>query len=232
MIDHYDIKEVEKFTRLSGQWWNEAGELKTLHHLNPVRLDYIRSKITLLNKQILDIGCGGGILTESLAKLGAQVTGIDASAELIEIAQHHQRQNNLSIDYQHTTAEAFAKQHAHAFEVITCLELLEHVPDPASLIQAVAELAQPKAHLFFSTINRHPKAYLYAILGAEYVLKLLPKQTHDYAKFIRPSELVNWLSAAGLETKEITGLKYHPFSEKASLCDDLSVNYLLYAVKP
>jgi 2-polyprenyl-6-hydroxyphenyl methylase/3-demethylubiquinone-9 3-methyltransferase len=231
MIDHYDIKEVEKFTRLSAEWWNETGELKTLHHLNPVRLAYINSKVVLADKQVLDIGCGGGILTESLAKSGAQVTGIDASAALIEVAQHHQRQHNLSIHYQHTTAEAFANQKAHTFEVITCLELLEHVPDPASLIKTIAELAKPKAHLFFSTINRHPKAYLYAILGAEYVLKLLPKQTHDYAKFIRPSELVNWLTAAGLETKEIKGLKYHPFSEKASLCEDLSVNYLLHAVK-
>lgn len=230
MSDNVDLDELHKFSALEAEWWNEKGPLKTLHHLNPTRVQYIASKVALPGKTVLDVGCGGGLLTEALAKKGALVTGIDANQTLIAVAKQHQVCANLSIDYLQTTAEAMSEQTLQ-FDIVTCLELLEHVPHPESLIQAVSRLTKPGGHCFFSTINRHPKAYLYAILGAEYILKLLPRQTHDYAKFIRPSELKRWAIHAKLHAIEFKGLDYNPLTTHCHLTEDIKINYLFYAQK-
>ncbi len=229
MTHNIDAAELQKFSALKATWWDTTGPLKTLHHINPARLQYIAEKAPLAGKAVLDIGCGGGILTEGLARQGAIVTGVDANGDLIQVAKTHAQEAGLSIHYLTTTAEEMAAQHPAQFDVVTCLELLEHVPDPTSIIKAMATLVKPGGHLFFSTINRHPKAYFYAILAAEYVFKLLPKQTHDYEKFIRPSELAQWIKEAGLMPVETKGLAYNPLTTHARLIDDLSVNYLLYA---
>lgn len=229
--ENADANELNQFAKLAHHWWDEAGELKTLHQINPTRLSYIQSKISLTNLNVLDVGCGGGILTESLAKAGGLTTGIDLNPSLIEVAKCHAKASALNIHYEVISTEAFAKTHPETYDVITCLEMLEHVPDPTAIIQACATLLKPGGHLFFSTLNRHPKSYLLAILGAEYLLKLIPKNTHDYAKFIKPSELHQWLSHENIKTLEIKGLSYNPLTASCKLTDDLSVNYLLHAMK-
>ncbi len=228
---NYDTAELAKFANLAAHWWDSAGELKTLHQINPLRLQFIADKIALSGKQVLDIGCGGGILTESMALLGATVTGVDMNASLIEVAKLHQLETGTRVEYCHTTAEAIALEREAVYDVITCLEMLEHVPDPAAIVSASARLVKPGGHVFFSTLNRNPKSYLFAILGAEYLLKLLPKNTHDYAKFIRPSELGRYARDAGLSLRELKGISYQPLAKTFSLTDDTSVNYLFYATK-
>lgn len=231
MQQNYDPQELAKFASLASHWWDTQGELKTLHQVNPLRLGYINEKISLQGKMVLDIGCGGGILTESMAKLGAQVTGIDLNKPVIEVAKLHQLESGTQVEYHCVAAEVFASTHPGAFDVVTCLEMLEHVPDPAAIIRACATLVKPGGHVFFSTLNRNPKSYLFAIVGAEYVLKILPKNTHDYAKFIRPSELHAWAKEVTLTPLEMKGIQYQPFTKKFSLNDDISVNYLLHAQK-
>lgn len=229
---NYDPKELAKFGALAAHWWDPKGELKTLHHINPIRLAYIQEKIPLQNKRIIDVGCGGGILSESLSSCGAIVTGIDLDPAVIEVAKLHQLESGTKVAYHRESAENMAAMHPEAFDVVTCLEMLEHVPDPQSIVNACARLVKPGGHVFFSTLNRHPKAYLFAILGGEYLFKLLPKNTHDYAKFIKPSELSHWLRQSNLSPQEIKGLSYHPFTHRSRLTDDISVNYFLHAIRP
>lgn len=231
MKQNVDPNEINKFAALAHHWWDTQGELKTLHQINPLRLSFITEKTPIAGKSILDIGCGGGILTESLAKAGANVTGIDLNKAAIDVAKLHLLETNVDVDYQFIAAEEMAAKHPNQFDIVTCFEMLEHVPDPASIVKACADLVKPGGHLFFSTLNRTPKSYVFAILGAEYILKLLPKNTHDYAKFIRPSELNHWITDANTTTKELKGVSYNPFTEHFKLTSDLSVNYLLYAVK-
>ena len=229
-----DEQEVAKFSELSSDWWNPQGAFKTLHEINPLRLQFIKEHINLTHINIIDVGCGGGILTESLAHAGAIVTGIDMSSEAINIAQKHweaaplTQNTKTGITYQVTTAEAMAAAHANSYDALTCMELLEHVPDPTSVIKACAQLVKPGGHLFFSTINRNAKAYLFAILGAEYLLNLIPKGTHDFAKFIKPSELASWARDANLNIQKFKGLHYNPLTKNYSLNDDISVNYLVH----
>lgn len=232
MSHNYDPQELAKFASLAAHWWDMEGELKTLHQINPLRLGYIKQKTSLAGKKIIDIGCGGGILSESMAKEQAEVTGIDLNKSVISVAKLHQHESGTKVEYIAISAEDMAAERPEQFDIVTCLELLEHVPDPAAIIKACAALVKPGGHLFFSTINRNPKAYLFAILGAEYVLKLLPKNTHDYAKFIRPSELCQWAKQSSLLPGEMKGISYNPLNETFKLTDDISVNYLLYAAKP
>lgn len=231
MNPNVDTEELAKFANLAAHWWDTQGELKTLHEMNPIRLGYIMEKVGLQGKNIIDIGCGGGILSESMAAQGAKVTGIDMNESVIQVAKLHQLESRSNVEYLTISAETIAEERPAQYDIVTCLELLEHVPDPGSIIEACAKLVKPGGHVFFSTLNRNPKAYLFAILGAEYVLKLLPKNTHDYAKFIKPSELNNWARQAGLTSEEIKGVAYHPFSKKFELTDDVSINYLFYARK-
>jgi len=226
-----DPNEVAKFEALANSWWDTEGESKPLHEINPLRLTFIESKCTLNNKHIIDVGCGGGILSEALAKNGGQVTGIDMGAMPLNIAKLHALEAELSIDYQQITAEQKAHQAAEQFDIVTCMEMLEHVPDPVSVIKACAQLTKPGGDVFFSTLNRHPKAYLFAVVGAEYLLKMLPKGTHDYKRFIRPSEMASWCRQAGLEVSAITGLSYNPLTKSYSLGDDVKVNYLMHCRK-
>lgn len=226
-----DPNEVAKFEALANGWWDTEGESKPLHEINPLRLDYIKTKCSLNNKQVIDVGCGGGILSEALAKNEATVTGIDMGEMPLNIARLHSLEAGLSIDYQQITAEQKAQQSANEFDIVTCMEMLEHVPDPLSVIRACAQLVKPGGDVFFSTLNRHPKAYLYAVVGAEYLLKMLPKGTHDYKRFIRPSEMARWCRQAGLEVSHITGLSYNPLTKNYSLGDDVKVNYLMHCRK-
>jgi len=226
-----DPNEVAKFEALANSWWDTEGESKPLHEINPLRLDYIKTKCSLNNKQVIDVGCGGGILSEALAKNDATVTGIDMGAMPLNIARLHALEAGLNIDYQQITAEQKAQQSANEFDVITCMEMLEHVPDPVSVIRACAQLVKPGGDVFFSTLNRHPKAYLFAIAGAEYLMKMLPKGTHDYKRFIRPSEMASWCRQAGLEVGHITGLSYNPLTKNYTLGDDVKVNYLMHCRK-
>ncbi len=200
--------------------------MKPLHQLNPLRLQYIQNRIDLENKKICDVGCGGGLLSEAMARECADVTGIDMSEAVIKVAKQHAEQQRILVNYQCQTIEATATQQAETFDAITCMEMLEHVPDPASIIQACADCTKPGGKLFFSTINRNPKAYLGAILGAEYIFGMLPKGTHEYAKFIRPSELTTWASRAGLKLMNLQGVSYRPFSNTFSLTKDVSINYM------
>lgn len=225
-VDH---NEVAKFEAMASRWWDPNGECKPLHEINPLRLNYInRNAGGIEHKKVVDVGCGGGILSESMAAHGAEVTGIDMSEPSLEVARLHLYESGQKVDYQQTTAEAFAADHPQQFDVVTCMELLEHVPDPASLIRACAILVKPDGHLFFSTINRNPKAYLFAIVGAEYLLKMLPKGTHDFAKFIRPSELDGWVREAGLTTCDISGLSYNPLTGTYAVGRDIDVNYMTH----
>ncbi len=231
MTENVDAEEIAKFATLANHWWDESGELKTLHQINPLRVEYIKQKTSIAGLKIIDIGCGGGILTESLSKAGAIVTGLDMNKPLVNVAKLHQLESATNVEYLHTSAEAHANERPNHYDVVTCLEMLEHVPNPEAIIEAASKLIKPGGQLFFSTINRHPKAYLFAILGAEYLLKIIPKHTHDYAKFIRPSELDAWLKNNSITAKELKGLAYNPFTATVKLTDDVSVNYLLYAIK-
>ena len=229
--ENVDPNEVAKFEALASGWWDAEGESKPLHQINPLRLGFIKSKCNLKNSQTIDVGCGGGILSEALAKNGADVTGIDMGAMPLNIARLHAIESDLDIDYQQITAEQKAEQSSEQFDVVTCMEMLEHVPDPISVIRACADMVKPGGDVFFSTLNRHPKAYLFAVVGAEYMLKMLPKGTHDYKRFIRPSEMASWCRQAGLEVGEITGLSYNPLTKVYALSDDVKVNYLVHCKK-
>ena len=227
-----DPAEVAKFEALASRWWDPHSEFKPLHDINPLRLDYIDRRAGLQGKQVADVGCGGGILSESMAQRGAIVTGIDMGKAPLAVAQLHKLESGVEVNYRQGTAEELAAELPEKFDVVTCLEMLEHVPDPASTIQACTQLVKPGGALFFSTINRNPKSYLFAIVGAEYLLRLLPRGTHDYAGFIKPSELEGWCRHAGLELRDLTGMSYNPLTQHYSLSKDLSVNYLAYAIKP
>lgn len=222
-----DSAEIAKFNALAHDWWNPNGHFKPLHDINPLRLGYIQQHLNLAQKSVLDVGCGGGILAESMAKLGAKVTGIDLSEAAITIAKQHAKTENLSINYRQTEVESLLKPDSEQFDVVTCMELLEHVPNPAILIDACAKLTKPDGLVFFSTINRNPKAYLYAVIGAEYLLNLLPKGTHDYKKFIRPSELDTWARQANLRAQEFIGMTYHLLTREYHLTKNIDVNYLV-----
>ena len=223
-----DPSEVRKFSDLAHRWWDPKSEFKPLHDINPLRLNWIDQAIGLNGKKVIDIGCGGGILSESMAARGAQVTGIDLSDKALGVARLHLLESALTVDYRHIAAEAMAAAHPAQFDAVTCLEMLEHVPDPAQTIAACAMLVKPGGDVFLSTLNRNPKAYLFAILGAEYILNMLPKGTHDYAKFIKPAELIRMARDAGLDLVSMTGMSYNPFSKIYSLGSDTSVNYLVH----
>ncbi len=223
-----DPAEVAKFEALASSWWDPEGGSKPLHQLNPLRLSYIQERCELNNKHIIDVGCGGGILSEALAKNGGHVTGIDMGKMPLDIATLHAIEAELTIDYQQITAEEKAQQSAGQYNAVTCMEMLEHVPDPVSIINACSQLVKPGGDLFFSTLNRHPKAYLVAVLGAEYIMNMLPKGTHDYQRFIRPSEMASWCRQAGLDVIDITGMSYNPLNKTFKLTDDVKVNYLMH----
>ena len=229
-VDH---AEVNKFEQLASRWWDPNSEFKPLHQINPLRLDYIDARAGLQGKRVIDVGCGGGILAESMAARGALVTGIDLGQAPLEVARLHLLESGQQVDYRRISAEEIAAEMPGRFDVVTCMEMLEHVPDPASVIKACAALVRPGGQVFFSTINRNPKAYLFAIIGAEYLLRLLPKGTHDFAKFIRPSELTRWMRAAALETRDIIGLTYNPLTGVYRLDPrDVDVNYMVAAQRP
>lgn len=228
-----DPEELRKFDELASRWWDPEGEFKPLHRLNPVRLGYVAERATLDGSRCLDIGCGGGLLTEGLAELGAEVTGIDMAAGPLTVARMHQEISGLeSIRYLESTAEELAEDEAGLYDTVTCMEVLEHVPDPAGLVTACRQLVKPGGNVFFSTINRNPKSFLMAIIGAEYVMGMLPKGTHEYARFIKPSELRRWAMQAGLEFRGLCGMTHSPFSGEFSLSDDVDVNYLMYFSAP
>ena len=227
-----DAAEIAKFDALASRWWDPEGDFRPLHQINPLRLDYIRQRASLDGSKVLDVGCGGGILTEAMASKGARVTGIDMAEKPLGVARLHQAESGTDVEYLQTTAEELAAAGAGAFDVVTCLEMLEHVPDPFTVIEACAKLVRPGGDVFFSTINRNPKSFLFAIVGAEYVLRLLPQGTHEYAKFIRPSELDDWARAAGLETKDSIGLHYNPLTRVYWLAPNVDVNYLMHYRRP
>jgi 2-polyprenyl-6-hydroxyphenyl methylase/3-demethylubiquinone-9 3-methyltransferase len=226
-----DPAELAKFGELAHRWWDPQGEFRPLHDLNPLRLGWIDGLAPLAGKRVLDVGCGGGILAEAMARLGASVTGIDLSEKPLKVAQLHLLESGVSVSYQEVSAEQLAETQPAAFDVVTCMELLEHVPDPASTVAACARLAKPGGRVFFSTINRNPKSYLFAVVGAEYLLKMLPKGTHDYARFIKPSELARWCREAGLREVELKGMTYNPVSNTYRLGQDCDVNYALCCAK-
>jgi len=227
-VDH---AEVNKFEELAARWWDPHSEFKPLHEINPLRLGYIERFAPLAGKRVLDVGCGGGILSESMAAKGASVSGIDMGDAPLQVARLHLLESGLEVNYERIPVERLAAEQPASFDVVTCMEMLEHVPDPASVVDACSRLVKPGGHLFFSTINRNPKAYLFAIVGAEYLLRLLPKGTHDYSRFIRPSELTGWTRQAGLSCIDMTGLSYNPLSRDYKLSDDVDVNYMIAAVK-
>ncbi len=226
-----DPAELEKFGRLAHRWWDPEGEFRPLHEINPLRLDWIAQHAALQGSKVLDVGCGGGILAEAMARRGAQVTGIDLSDKALRVAQLHLLESRLEVQYENVSVEDYAAAHAGKFDVVTCMELLEHVPEPAAMVAACARLVRPGGQVFFSTINRNPKSYLFAVVGAEYVLKLLPKGTHDYLRFIKPSELSRWSRAAGLRADELIGMTYNPLTRRYRLGRDCDVNYLLRATR-
>ncbi len=230
--DNVDAAELAKFDALASRWWDPEGDFRPLHQINPLRLDWIRGHVALRDAHVLDIGCGGGILAESMAKAGATVTGIDMAEGPLGVARLHLHSSGLDIEYRRSTAEEAAASDAAKYDAVTCLEMLEHVPDPAAVVASCAALVKPGGHVFFSTINRNPKAFLFAIVGAEYLLRLLPAGTHDYEKFIRPSELEHWCRSAGLEHKDSIGLHYNPMSRKYALGRGLDVNYLMAFQRP
>lgn len=225
-MTNVDLQEIAKFDEHAHHWWDPTSEFRPLHEINPLRLSWIESHVTLAGKRVLDVGCGGGILSEGMARRGAQVTGIDLSAAALEVAKLHLLESGLSVDYHLESVEDHAAAHPSAYEVVTCMELLEHVPEPESIVAACAKALTPGGWAFFATINRTPKAYLHAILGAEYVLGLLPRGTHDYAKFLRPAELARWARANGLEPVALQGLGYNPLTKTYRLIEETAVNYL------
>lgn len=231
-LQNVDPAEIAKFEALASRWWDKESEFKPLHDINPIRLDYINGFAGLSGKRVIDIGCGGGILAESMALLGAQVTGIDMGEAPLSVAKLHLLESGAEVDYRQITAEDMAAQQASTFDVVTCMEMLEHVPDPASIISACSQLVKPGGWVFFSTINRNPKAFMFAIVGAEHLLRLLPKGTHEYAKFIKPSEMDEGIREADLETRDIAGMSYNPFTKAYTLGDDCSVNYLMAVQRP
>lgn len=227
-----DSAEIAKFEALAKRWWDKNSEFKPLHEINPLRTNFIDERTPVAELKILDVGCGGGILCESLAQRGAIMTGIDMGEAPLNVAKLHQLESNLSIDYKKITAEELAEQEPGSFDIVTCLEMLEHVPDPSKVIKACSDLVKPNGDVYFSTINRNPKSYAFAIIGAEYILQLLPKGTHEYNKFIKPSEMANWARSAGLDWLEITGMTYNPLSKKYKLNqNDVDVNYLVHTKK-
>ena len=228
-----DPQEIAKFEALASRWWDRDGEFRPLHEINPLRANYIDEHSPVAGKQLVDVGCGGGILAEAMAQRGATVTGIDMGEAPLAVARLHQQESGLAVEYRQSTAEELAAREAGSFDIVCCLEMLEHVPDPGSVISACAALAKAGGSLYFSTINRNPKAFVFAIVGAEHILRLLPAGTHDYAKFIKPSELAGWIRDAGLVVEGMTGLTYNPLTKYYRLNErDVSVNYMVRAVKP
>ena len=231
--ENVDLSEIAKFEKLASRWWDPHSEFKPLHDINPLRAGRIDQHANVKHKSVLDVGCGGGLLCEALAHRGALVTGIDMGEAPLSVARLHQLESGVTVDYQQSTAESMAERRAGEFEIVTCLEMLEHVPDPSTVIQACADLCRSGGDLFFSTINRNPKSFLFAIVGAEYILNLLPRGTHEYDKFIKPSELARWIREAGLDMQEMMGMTYNPVTKRYRLTpDDVSVNYLIRAKKP
>jgi 2-polyprenyl-6-hydroxyphenyl methylase / 3-demethylubiquinone-9 3-methyltransferase len=231
-MNNVDEAELKKFSDLAHRWWDPLSEFRPLHTINPVRLEWISKATALNDMHVLDVGCGGGILAESMAQQGAHVTGIDLANKALAVAKLHSLESGVKVDYRAISAEDLANEAPATYDVITCMEMLEHVPEPASVVQACAKLVKPGGSVFFSTINRNPKAYLLAIVGAEYVLRLLPRGTHDYAKLIKPSELAAYARRAGLESVEIRGMSYQPFTHTVALTEDASVNYLMHCIRP
>ena len=228
-----DPQEIAKFEALASRWWDRDGEFRPLHEINPLRANYIDEHSPVAGKRLVDVGCGGGILAEAMAQRGATVTGIDMGEAPLAVARLHQQESGLAVEYRQSTAEELAAREAGSFDIVCCLEMLEHVPDPGSVISACAALAKAGGSLYFSTINRNPKAFVFAIVGAEHILRLLPAGTHDYAKFIKPSELAGWIRDAGLVVEGMTGLTYNPLTKYYRLNErDVSVNYMVRAVKP
>ncbi len=222
-----DPAELSKFSDLAHRWWDPESEFRPLHHINPLRLEWIHQQAHLTGKKVVDVGCGGGILAEAMAGKGADVLGIDLAGKSLKVAQLHALESGVKVQYREISAEALAAEQAGQFDVVTCMEMLEHVPDPASVVRACASLVKPGGWVFFSTLNRNPKSFLFAIVGAEYVLKLLPRGTHEYARFIKPSELTQWAREAGLNAQGFKGMEYNPLSRRYWLSQDTSVNYLL-----
>ena len=232
-VEHinFDQAELNKFSELAHHWWDKTSQFKPLHDINPLRLDYIDNAISLNGKTVLDVGCGGGILSESMAEKGAKVTGIDLGEKALKVAQLHSLETGVTVDYRFISVEELAEKYPASFDVVTCLEMLEHVPNPASVVAACAKLVKPGGHVFFSTINRNPKAYLFAVIGAEYVLNMLPRGTHDYAKFIKPSELAGFVRGANLSLQQQIGMSYNPITKHYWLDSNVSVNYMMHTVK-
>lgn len=233
MSVNVDPQEIAKFSELAHRWWDPESEFRPLHQINPLRLDWIDQRASLRGKRVLDVGCGGGILSDAMARRGADVLGIDLSTKALRVASLHALEANTpSVQYREVSAETLAAESPSEFDVVTCMEMLEHVPDPLSVVSACAALVKPGGWLFFSTINRNPKSFLFAIVGAEYILKLLPKGTHEYAKFIKPSELAGYCREAGLDVNESCGLEYNPLTRRYWLSGDTSVNYMLACRRP
>lgn len=230
-MTNVDTQEIAKFEAVAERWWDRNGEFKPLHDINPLRLNYINERTPLAGKKILDVGCGGGILSEGLAFRGADVTGIDMGQAPLDVARAHAQTQNLAIDYRQIPVEQLAAEMPGTFDIITCMEMLEHVPDPASVVKACAALVKPGGHVFFSTLNRNPKAYLLAIVGAEYVLNMVPRGTHDYLKFIKPSELASWARENDLAVKDISGLSVNPLTHQFKVGKDSDVNYFMHTQK-
>ena len=228
MTINVDPAEIARFSELAHRWWDPASDFKPLHDINPLRLDYIDRCAGLSGKTVLDVGCGGGILAESMAQRGAQVTGIDLSDKALKVAQLHVLESGVVLDYRHSSAEDFARVRPQHYDIVTCMELLEHVPDPASTVRACATLAKAGGHVFFSTINRNLKSYLFAVVGAEYVLRMLPRGTHRYEKFVKPSELGGFCRQGSLDVREVIGMTYNPLTDRYALGSDTSVNYLMH----
>ena len=227
-----DDDEVAKFEAMAPIWWDRNGVQKALHDINVLRVDYINSHCPLAGKRVLDVACGGGILSEAMAALGARVTGIDAGRAPLAVARQHLEESGLQISYELATAEEYAATHADCFDVVTCLELLEHVPQPSLVVAACQKLVKPGGDIFFATLNRNPKSFLFAIIGAEYILKLVRKGTHAYRKFVKPAELENWGKASGLRLLDLTGLHYNPFTQKYSMGGNTHVNYMMHLQRP
>lgn len=227
-----DPSEIQKFSELAHRWWDPTSEFRPLHEINPLRLEWINARVPLAGKNVIDIGCGGGVLSEAMAKKGAKVTGIDLSEKALKVADLHSLESGAEVRYKHIAAEDMALAEPGQFDVVTCMEMLEHVPDPASIVRAAAALVKPGGHLFFSTLNRNPKSYLFAVIGAEYILRMLPRGTHDYGKFLTPAELSQFVRQAGLQVDGLKGLTYNPLTKIYSLNSDTSVNYMVACTKP